>query len=115
ATTNKIPNPSYEHGTYNTGWTASGGTASENTTAPYYKFGSKSYKLVLPSTTNRNVYTSVNPGNTNTHTLSAYVYRGTSGNVGGTVNNTIAQLYWQGSAQSSTTYTDMGGGWWRLT
>ncbi len=50
-------------------------------------------------------------GNTNTHTLSAYVRR----IKGGTVNNTIAQLYWQGSAQAGTTYTDVGGGWWRLS
>jgi hypothetical protein len=113
--TNLVTNPSFEHSTYNTNWTASGGTPSENTTAPYYKFGSKSYQMVLSDGTDVNIYTSINTGNTDSHALSAYVYRGTSGNVGGTVDNTVAQLYFNGAAQSSTTYTDMGGGWWRLS
>jgi hypothetical protein len=51
---------------------------------------------------------------TSTHTLSAYVYDGTSGNVGGTVSATIAKLVYEGTPVT-TTYTDMGGGWWRLT
>ena len=87
----------------------------KNTTAPYYKFGSSSTKATLTSSTDLNYFTSINAGNTNSHTLSAYVYRGTAGSVGGTVDNTVAQLYWQGVAQSGTAYTDMGGGWWRLS
>jgi hypothetical protein len=113
-TTNKITNPSFEHATYNTGWTASGGTASEITDPAFTKFGSKSYRLVLADATDRTVLTSINVGNTNTHTLSAYVFRGTSGNVGGTVGASVAQLVFNGSAQT-TTYSDVGGGWWRLS
>jgi len=87
-------------------------TTAEETTAPYYKFGSKSAKITA---TDNNIFTtSINTGNTNTHTLSAYVYDGTSGNIGGTVDTTVAQLTFNGTAQT-TTYTDTGGGWWRLS
>jgi hypothetical protein len=88
-------------------------TTTQNTSLPYYKYGSSSAKLV-PSTDATYTIT-VDPNSTATHTLSAYVYSGTSGAVGGTVNNTVAQLVWEGTAQSGTTYTDMGGGWWRLS
>lgn len=91
---------------------ASTPTATENTTAPYYKFGSKSAKLVASA--DGQYVTSINPGNTNTHTLSAYVYDGTSGNVGGTVSATVAKLVFNGDVVTPA-YTDMGGGWWRLT
>lgn len=90
-------------------------TYSANTTAPYFKFGTKSSKIdnsTAPEA--RGFLTSINVGNTNTHTLSAYVYDGTSGNVGGTVSSSIAVLVFNGATQT-TTYTDMGGGWWRLT
>ncbi len=90
-------------------------TYSANTTAPYFKFGTKSSKIdnsTAPEA--RGFLTSINAGNTNTHTLSAYVYDGTSGNVGGTVSSSIAVLVFNGATQT-TTYTDMGGGWWRLT
>jgi len=88
-------------------------TPTENTTAPYYKFGSKSVKLLAYDMDD--LYTiPATPSATATHTLSAYVYDGTSGNVGGTVDSTVAQLA-SASASLSTTYTDMGGGWWRLT
>jgi len=88
-------------------------TPVENTTAPYYKFGSKSVKLTAYDMDD--LYTiPATPSATATHTLSAYVYDGSSGNVGGTVSSSIAQLA-SASASLSTTYTDMGGGWWRLT
>ncbi len=88
-------------------------TATENTTAPYYKFGSKSVKLVASA--DGQYVTSINPASTATHTLSAYVYDGTTGNVGGTVSATIAKLVFNGNVVTPAAYTDMGGGWWRLT
>lgn len=91
-------------------------TTSANSTAPYYKFGSKSAQLVNSlAPEGRGYITQIDPNSTASHTLSAYVYNGTTGAIGGTVDNTVAQLVWEGSAQSGTTYTDMGGGWWRLT
>lgn len=91
-----------------------GNAPSENATAPYYKFGSKSVKLNNTGPAGDEYVISINAGNTNNHTLSAYVYNGTSGAVGGTVDTTVAKLVFNGVAQT-TTYTDMGGGWWRLT
>lgn len=86
-------------------------TPSENTTAPYYKFGSKSLKLINNGSM-ADEY-AIQIGATNSNAFSAYVYDGTSGNVGGTVDATIAQLS-IGSTSIGTTYTDTGGGWWRL-
>ncbi|MEI6462091.1 MAG: LamG-like jellyroll fold domain-containing protein [bacterium] len=88
-------------------------TSSQNTTAPYIKFGSNSVKLINGGTLGDEYTTSTNPASTLTHTFSGYVYDGTTGNVGGIVNNTIAELYYNNTT-ISTTYTDMGGGWWRL-
>jgi hypothetical protein len=56
----------------------------------------------------------VNVGGTSTYDFSAYVYDSTAGNVGGTITSSIAQLYYNG-ATISTTYTDAGSGWWKLT
>jgi len=113
-TTNKVTNPSFEHTTYDTNWSAGGNiTLTANTTSPYFKFGSKSAKLVASA--DDTFVTSLNPGNTNTHTLSAYVYDGTTGNVGGTVSATVAKLVFNGSVVTPSAYTDMGGGWWRLS
>ncbi len=60
------------------------------------------------------VVQSVNVGDTSTYDLSTYVYDNTAGNVGGTVSSSIAQLYYNGGTVT-TTYTDMGSGWWKLT
>ncbi|RJR27994.1 hypothetical protein C4561_00620 [candidate division WWE3 bacterium] len=89
-------------------------TKTIETSAPYVKFGSRSTKIVAAGSATSLVH-STNAGNTNTHTFSFYVYRGTAGNVGGTIDNTVAQAVWQGTAQSSTTYENVGGGWWRLS
>lgn len=60
------------------------------------------------------IYQSVNVGDTSTYDFSVYVYDSTAGNVGGTVTSSIAQLYYNG-ATISTTYTDAGSGWWKLS
>jgi hypothetical protein len=90
-------------------------TPTENTTAPYYKFGSKSAKLVNSGTKPDEYTIAIDPNSTATHTLSAYVYDSTSGNVGGTVSSSIAKLVFNNSVVTPASYTDMGGGWWRLT
>jgi hypothetical protein len=88
-------------------------TVTENTTAPYFKFGETSVKLDATDGTSSYI-TSIDPNSTASHTLSAYVYNGTSGSIGGTVDATVAKLITEGTTQT-TTYTDMGGGWWRLS
>ncbi len=117
ATTNKITNPSFDHTTYNTNWDAEGAnlTVSEETTAPYYKFGSKSAKIVASGTSDNALTIGIDPNSTSKHALTAYIYNGTSGSVGGTIDNTVAELVWEGSAQPTATYTDEGGGWWRIS
>ncbi len=118
-TTNKITNPSFENATYDTNWTTGANlTATSNATAPYYKFGVKSAKLVASASaisgTSNMFTTNINVGSSATHGFSAFVYDATSGNVGGTVSSSIAKIVFQGVAQT-TTYTDVGGGWWRLS
>ncbi|MEI6462086.1 MAG: LamG-like jellyroll fold domain-containing protein [bacterium] len=98
-------------GTYISFYSAS---MTQNSVAPYYKFGSNSMALNYGGSYTDEVTTNINVGNTGTNTLSGYVYDGTAGNVGGIVSNTIAELYFNTST-IATTYTDMGGGWWRLT
>lgn len=56
---------------------------------------------------------SVNVGDTSSYALSAYIYDNTTGNQGGTVDSSIAELYSNGSALT-TTYTNVGSGWWKL-
>lgn len=118
-TTNHITNPNFENSTYNTNWTAGSNiTAFSNTSAPFVKFGVNSAKLAASasaiSDTSNMFTTSINVGSTAVHTMSMYVYDGTSGNVGGTISSSIAKIVFNGTAQT-TTYTDAGSGWWRLT
>ncbi|PIR63233.1 MAG: hypothetical protein CO156_04265 [Candidatus Pacebacteria bacterium CG_4_9_14_3_um_filter_40_12] len=68
----------------------------------------------IGSVTDGKVYQSINVGDTSTYDLSVFVYDNTSGSEGGTVNALIAELYYNGSTVS-TTYTDMGSGWWKLS
>lgn len=70
--------------------------------------------ITIGSVTDGKIYQSVNVGDTSTYDFSAYVYDNTTGNVGGTVASSIAQLYYNGST-ISTTYTDAGSGWWKLS
>lgn len=118
-TTNNITNPNFENSTYDTNWTAGSNiTAFSNTSAPFVKFGVNSAKLAASASaisgTSNMFTTSINVGSTAVHTMSMYVYDGTSGNVGGTISSSIAKIVFNGTAQT-TTYTDEGSGWWRLT
>ena len=70
--------------------------------------------LTVGSLTDGKITQSVNVGDTSTYNLSVYVYDNTAGNVGGTVSTSIAQLYYNGTV-ITTTYTDAGSGWWKLT
>ncbi|PJB23310.1 hypothetical protein CO112_01130 [Candidatus Dojkabacteria bacterium CG_4_9_14_3_um_filter_150_Dojkabacteria_WS6_41_13] len=70
--------------------------------------------VTVGSVTDAKIYQSINVGNTSTYDISAYAYDSTSGNVGGIVTSSIAQLYYNGAA-ISTTYTDAGSGWWKLS
>ena len=66
-------------------------------------------------------YQSVNVGESQPYTISAYVYNLSSDPAGGTVDNTVATLYYGGNAISNATYTcadsncDSGAHWWKLS
>lgn len=87
---------------------------SKNTTASFVKNGNNSAKIVSVGSSANALYTNINAGNTNKHALSAYVYDSTSGNEGGTVDSSTAELYYNGST-ITTSYENVGSGWWRLS
>ena len=70
--------------------------------------------ISIGSVADGKIFQSLNVGDTNTYTLTAYVYDQTMGNVGGAVNTSVAQLYVNGAA-ISTTYTSVGNGWYKLS
>ena len=70
--------------------------------------------VTIGSISDGKIYQSVNVGDTSTYDFSVYVYDTTTGNVGGTITSSIAQLYYNG-ATIATTYTDAGSGWWKLS
>lgn len=75
--------------------------------------GTYSMKVIAAASDTAYLTQSFNIGDTNTYQLTAYVYDGTAGNVGGTVSSSVSELYYNGSVVS-TTYTNVGSGWWRL-
>lgn len=70
--------------------------------------------VVVGSIADAKLYQSVNVGDTSTYDFSIYVYDTTSGNDGSTVDGTVATLWYNG-ATISTTYTNAGSGWWKLS
>jgi hypothetical protein len=88
-------------------------TISSNTNTSYLKYGNTSVSIV-GGNANDEYLTELDLGNTNNHTITAYVYNNTSGSAGGTVDDTVAQLIFN-NTPVTTTYTDEGGGWWRLS
>jgi len=90
-------------------------TPTESTSSPLPKFGTKSVKLTNAGTQGDDYTTEIDPNATGGHTLSAYVYNSTSGDVGETVSATIAKLVFAGVVVTPQQYIDMGGGWWRIS
>jgi len=98
-------------------------TPTLNTSSQFIKFGSNSVKLVNSGGIVDEYTSNFTPGTTysqnsvyygSRQNLSAYVYDGTSGNSGGPVTNTVANLYFNNAALT-TDYQDMGEGWYRLS
>jgi formylglycine-generating enzyme required for sulfatase activity len=65
--------------------------------------------IAVGSVSDAKLVQDVNVGDTSNYDISAYVY-----NSGNTVDDTVAQLYYNG-AIVSTIYTDAGSGWWKLS
>jgi hypothetical protein len=109
---NKFTNPVFGHSTWNNGWVASSAdlVASKNTNPDFLLFGGQSAKLTNTSTSAAAAYRqSINVGNTNTHYLVAYVKRAD----GGQISAGTCVLDYNGGI--STTYYNLGNGFWRLT
>ena len=79
--------------------------------------GADGNSVVIGTVSDGKIYQSVNVGDTSTYDLSAYVYNNTAGAVGGTVDTTVAQLYYGGNTISSAAWTEVTGetGWYKLT
>jgi hypothetical protein len=107
ATTNKMTNPVFGNGL--TGWTTNAGlTAVLNTDKEYlYPGASASVKIVSKAATNNSCDQTINVGNTNTHTLTAYVVRPDRGKV--TTNDIILRY----TGAQTTTIRHIGNGVYR--
>lgn len=70
--------------------------------------------VTVGTLTDAKIFQTVNVGSADTFALSAVVYNTTTGSVGGTIDSSVASLYANGQAVS-TTYTDLGEGWWKLS
>lgn len=109
ATTNKMTNPVFGHGTWNNGWTeGAGATASQNTDKDFVLWGKSSAKVTADGAASRTFVQSINVGNTNTHVLSAYVKLPD----GGAITSANLQLLPIGITE---TYTSLGDGWYKVS
>jgi len=70
--------------------------------------------VTVGSVADAKIFQSINVGAADAFDFSVYVYDTTSGNDGGTVSSSIAELYYNG-ATIATTYSDAGSGWWKLS
>jgi len=70
--------------------------------------------ITIGSVTDGKIYQLVNVGDASSYNFSVYVYNNTSGSEGETIDENVAQLYYNGSV-ISTTYTNTGSGWWKLS
>jgi len=103
ATTNKMTNPVFGHSTWNNGWVAASLTDTENTDDEFLYPGATS-SAKLTATTQDIYYNTINVGNTNTHTFSAYVKK----DDGSAVSSSDCFIYYGGSKTAA--YTNMGNG-----
>lgn len=85
------------------------GSTTTRDTSTTYNSTTGSAKIVGASDQITNFTQSLNVGDTNSYNLSAYAYTS-----GAAVTSSDAQLFYNGSA-ISTTYTSVGGGWYQLT
>ena len=109
ASMNKMTNPMFGHGTWNTGWTAGADiTASKNTDSNFVLFGLNSAKLFATGTVTNTFTQSIAAGNTNTHVLSCYVIL-PNGSLPSAAN---CSLYY--GTDLTTFYMPVGNGWYRL-
>lgn len=97
---------------------ANGDRATMNESGTWSTQTGQDHSFYLYSDSNSNFTISTDPNSTATHTLSAYIYQAPeprTANAAISTDNRRIQLIWEGTAQSTTTFTDVGRGWYRLS
>jgi hypothetical protein len=107
-TYNKMTNPAFGNATYNNNWTAGGADliVSKNTDPAFILPGLSCSVKLTATTTDRTFYQSIAAGNTNKHSLSAYIYLPD----GGTPSNLDMSFYYD--AVKAPTFVSLGNGLW---
>lgn len=109
ANTNHFTNPIFGNAAWSTGWTAGANlTATENTEAAFIAFGVRSAKLQATGATR--TWTQSLTLTAATYTLSFYARRPD----GAAITSATCSPWFNGSSVSGA-YTDVGGGWYRVT
>lgn len=110
ATTNIFDNPFFTNATWNNNWTnGSDVVDEENTDLRFKLFGSSSARLLCNGATNKNFTQSITLAAV-AHSISCYAKLPDSS----AISSSHLQIFYQGSLQT-TTYTDVGNGWYKLT
>lgn len=107
---NKFTNPMNGSATYSTNWTAGADIVATQNTDPAFDLFAQFHSVKLDHNGGAgSIWTqSLNPGNTNNHTITAYVKMPD----GSAVTSTQCRLVMKGSAQT-TTFIAVGNGWYR--
>lgn len=105
---NKMTNPVFGHTTWNTGWTAPAGLSVTRNTNSAYALPGLGVNAKVTAASNDKFTQSINAGNTNKHSFSAYVIRPD----GGAVSSAVSQIYY--NVALATTYQNLGNGLWLI-
>ena len=107
ATTNKMTNPVLGNATFGNGWTTDAGLiASQNTDAAFRLPGVSNSAKITCATANAGYYQTINVGNTNKHSASAYIMLPD----GGTPTSADCVILY--NAVKATTFQNLGNGLW---
>ena len=112
ATTNRVPNPAFMHGTYDTNWSTAGTAglvAAANKDKEYILFGDTSVKLSYSATAADARYVDTITLTGANYILSAYV----KARDGSAITASNVQL-WYNAQVTPDLYISMGDGWYRL-
>ncbi len=105
-TTNKMTNPVFGAATWNTGWTTAVEAVAKNTDSRYVLPGLLQSVKIVAAGSNNVFYQSINAGNTNKHSFSAYIMLPN----GGTPTNADVLIYY--NVGLATSFQDLGNGLW---
>lgn len=107
-TTNKMTNPVFGHATYDNGWTTGSSLVKFKNTEPRFCLNgvTQSVRITSRAATNNTFVQSIAAGNTNLHTLTAYIMLP---DMGTPTSSDVALFY---NVELSTTFINAGNGLW---